>query len=63
LLPRKPSVRAILESFVEHEKAQQPAPKANDLAELSTLITEMTVYFDKALGMTLLCKTERQQYG
>ncbi|KAF8439890.1 MRG domain-containing protein [Boletus edulis BED1] len=63
-LPRTPNVIEILQEFKEHvaKMGKQTSLRDPDLV-LPTIISGLTVYFDRSLGANLLYRFERPQYA
>ncbi|KIJ67400.1 hypothetical protein HYDPIDRAFT_173943 [Hydnomerulius pinastri MD-312] len=63
-LPRSPTVVEILQEFKEHviKMGKQTSLRDPDLV-LPTIISGLTVYFDRSLGANLLYRFERPQYA
>jgi len=58
VLPRQPSVSQILNEFLESKKAKKPEQQK----VVKEIMDGLKVYFDRALGTSLLYRFERPQY-
>lgn len=60
-LPRKPTVVQLLKEYEAYALHSKSSPRSKNL--IVEVLAGLTVYFDKALGHTLLYRFERQQYA
>ncbi|KAH9475353.1 Chromatin modification-related protein EAF3 [Psilocybe cubensis] len=62
-LPREPNVVQVLADFAEYVKTTKPPHLKEPTLVIQTVIEGLQIYFDKALGSTLLYRFERVQYA
>ncbi|PPQ90484.1 hypothetical protein CVT25_014767 [Psilocybe cyanescens] len=62
-LPREPNVVQVLADFAEYVKTTKPPHLKEPTLVIQTVVEGLQIYFDKALGSTLLYRFERVQYA